>query len=131
MHTRTHVIYIGGSYSWPSDVHSLIVTHTRPEIHVRLPPGFCSERGLEGKPQHSSEERQGRGKSLSHISQLCRDCFFMHNTIAPTLVLFYCSRRKDSCHFGLKQRQQVRQHGAVRPGRGHNERWESVKSDYT
>lgn len=45
--------------------------------------------------------------------------------------LFYCSRRKNSCHCGLKQRQQVRQHGAVRPGREHNERWESVKSDYT
>lgn len=98
---------------------------------------FCSERGLEGKPQHSSEEQQGRGKSLSHISRPGRGCgctpafLFATQSSPRRCSCFTVLVVKNSCHFGLKRRQQVRQHGAVRPGRGHNERWESVKSDYT
>lgn len=45
---------------------------TRAEIHFCLLPDSCSERGLEGKPQHSSEENKSRGKAITHITILQR-----------------------------------------------------------
>lgn len=146
-HARTQVIYTVGSHSRPGDVHSLAVTHAWKDAHVSFATWFfCSERGLEGKPQHSSEEQQGLGEGAGgDLLVTSRD------PAAAALLLFHSrhnpaplppsSRRcsyftvlvvkKNSCHFGLKRRRQVRQRGAVGPGRGHNERWESVKSDYT
>lgn len=100
-HTHTHILfYLVGSNSWPSDVHSLIVTHTRTETLICLPPGFCSERGLEGNPQHSSKEQQARGKSLSHISHLstvAEHHFSICNFSGLTVVLFLPFSSKKFC----------------------------------
>lgn len=41
-----------------------------------LPPGFCPERGLKGKPQHSSEEQESRGKPITNTTHAALAKYF-------------------------------------------------------